>query len=190
MAAALSGHVEERAGLLERTAARPARRHDDVVGQQGELEELPAVQGETHDLFVPDYVEDFTRRRLQERRRAGHRHGLGHAPDAQRERGVHALTEGEDEVLLDRAPETRQVHRQLVPAHRQPGQQEPSASVRDALDLEPAGQVLGDDRSARQHTALFVADDASDFSGVGLAPCRDRSPDQRDQARGCTGPQQ
>ena len=66
----LAADVGQRARLLQRFAARAARRDDDGVAQLGEREEVAAVQRQLHDLAVLDDVADLGVRRLQQRRSA------------------------------------------------------------------------------------------------------------------------
>ena len=59
VAGALSADVWQRPGLLQRLAARAARRNHDRVAELREREEVAAVQRELHDLAVLDDVADL-----------------------------------------------------------------------------------------------------------------------------------
>ena len=59
MAGSLAADVGQRTGLLQRLAARAARREHDGVAQLRQRQEVPSVERELHDLAVLDDVADF-----------------------------------------------------------------------------------------------------------------------------------
>jgi len=182
VAAALTEDCRQRAGLLERRAARPAGRQHDAVAQLRELEELPAVERQQRHLAVVDDVADLGGRRLQQRRHAGHRHRLGAIAERQRDRHVEPLPDLQRDVRSRHCTEAVETDGQRVLTDRQRGQEEAAAGVGGARDAQPAGDVHGDDRRARQDAADRIGDDALNLRGVGLRVqrCGQRAEEQRE----------
>ena len=75
----LAADVRQRARLLQRLAARSARRHDHRIAQLRESQKVSAVERKLNDLAVLDDVADFGVRRLEERRVDCDRDLLGEA---------------------------------------------------------------------------------------------------------------
>ena len=137
------------------------------VAQLRERKEIPAVQRQLHDLAVLDDVADL-RVGTQQRELAGHEHFLGDAARFELEIDRECLPQLERNARTNGSPESGELRRKAVPARANRREEIAALIIGDALDPRPAVQVLCHNDHAGQHTALRVADDAGNFTGVGL----------------------
>ncbi len=61
MTAPLAAHVHQISSLLQGCAARPPWRFDDAFAEQGQLQKLPTIQGQTDNALMLDDLAHFGR---------------------------------------------------------------------------------------------------------------------------------
>ena len=158
----------QRARLLERFAARAARRDDDGVAQLRQAEEVAAVQRQLHDLPVLDDVADLGGRRLQQRRRRLHDDLLGDALHAERELEVQRPPDLEDDAALGLRREPGQRRRDIPLPDAQRRKEEAAFAVGDALDHVPLAGCVAVTVAPGSTRAGAVVYDTADLTRVEL----------------------
>lgn len=107
VARSLPANIGQGTRLLQRVAARAARRKDDRIAER-QGKKVPSVQRKLHDLAVLNDVAEFRGRRLQQRRSDGHGHRFGDAFDAEPELDVQGPADFEHDACLRLRREARQ----------------------------------------------------------------------------------
>ena len=167
MSRSLAADIGQRPCLLQRISARAAWRQHHTIAQLRKREEVPAVQRYLHHLPVLDYVAEL-RVRPQQGRIAGDHHLFGHAAGFELEIDAERLPELQSDARSNRSPESRELRADRVRARAKRCEEISALTVGHALDARAAVELLRHDDHAGQHPALRVADDAGDFTGVGL----------------------
>ena len=104
----------------------------------------------------------------QQRLVAGDDDVFGHAAGFELEVDAERLPELQRHARSNRPPETREFRGDRVCARAKRGEEISALPVGHALDARATVEVLCHDDHAGQHTALRVADDAGNLTGVGL----------------------